>query len=456
MRALPASLLLALAACPFALRAQSPYSGPWERLPDAEGGYVVQASDGAWFFSSDADYRRLARSADGVAFAPVPVPLDAGVYVTLVEPGLLLAAFGYDPLDGPASEGGPTNGHLGIGVSRDGGGTWALSEPVPELFEDELLLFFESDRTTGQLYFFTSLAAYRSDDGGSTWSPITQDLPPPTPGPAVSYIPYDAVIDGGVGLLASTVGTYRTEDAGVTWSNYSEGISAISPIPFVWTVELAADGTAYVGAATLGFYAGAWRRASGGDAWGRLDLPAPDGPYDAVLAVSDLLAAEGQLFLTGDAMSSYRHGIVYRSLDGGGSWEPLSGGLPTNAGAFASGLWRVGDTLFATVIGEGPDGVVRTAVYRRPLGESVGAGPPPDADQEALRVFPNPARTHVDVAAPRPGAERSSAVEVVDVLGRVVARLEGAQRERIDVGAWPPGRYIARSGGQTVAFTVVR
>lgn len=92
-------------------------------------------------------------------------------------------------------------------------------------------------------------------------------------------------------------------------------------------------------------------------------------------------------------------------------------------------------------------------------GETFGvvvAGEDGPAAERTLRAYPTPARTRVTVEA---GA--ASAVEVSDALGRRVATGDAApgQPLLLDVSAWPPGVYLARTVGgplQTVRIVVAR
>lgn len=99
-----------------------------------------------------------------------------------------------------------------------------------------------------------------------------------------------------------------------------------------------------------------------------------------------------------------------------------------------------------------------TLVAATIAGETFGvvAGEDGPAAERTLWAYPTPARARVTVEA-----GTASAVEVSDALGRRVATGDAApgQPLLLDVSAWPPGVYLARTVGgplQTVRIVVAR
>ena len=92
-------------------------------------------------------------------------------------------------------------------------------------------------------------------------------------------------------------------------------------------------------------------------------------------------------------------------------------------------------------------------------GQSIGVGTPtepaPAAQAFVVSVYPNPAHDRVTVEAPG-----RIDVEVLDALGRRVARATGLDRAEIDVSALARGVYTARvtapAGASSRVFSVVR
>lgn len=95
---------------------------------------------------------------------------------------------------------------------------------------------------------------------------------------------------------------------------------------------------------------------------------------------------------------------------------------------------------------------LHTLQYAVVRGETFGVSPvedeaePENSAPPLLRIYPVPARTSVTVEV-----GEAATVEVVDALGRRVASGEAALGRplRLDVAAWPPGVYVARTAGES-------
>jgi photosystem II stability/assembly factor-like uncharacterized protein len=191
---------------------------------------------------------------------------------------------------------------------------------------------------------------FRSVDGGETWVPITDDLPVVTIG-AVALDPGDPdVIYVGTGEANASsfswfgMGVYKSEDAGATWeyigledTRYIARI-VVDPIDTrrLW---VAGTGTLFGTNPERGIY----RSLDGGDSW-ELVLAVTDSTSGTDVAIDP--ARPDTVFA---AMWERVRGLnyrrsggpssgVYRSTDGGDSWVALGGGLPSGTGVGRIGL----------------------------------------------------------------------------------------------------------------------
>lgn len=156
---------------------------------------------------------------------------------------------------------------------------------------------------------------YRSDDGGATWAAAAEGLPtdlPPFAGVNdLLLLPGDAPA-----LLAGLTGrgVWRSDDGGATWTDFSDG--GIRPTDTVLTL-LAAPGpdpTLYA-LTTDGFHlrAAKWVHSMDG-------LPAP-----GEVVYNDLALDPTQPAVLYAATNPRG---LFRSGDGGRSWQPANGNLP--------------------------------------------------------------------------------------------------------------------------------
>jgi len=167
-------------------------------------------------------------------------------------------------------------------------------------------------------------------------------------------------------------GVWKTENAGTTWtpifddqSSYSIGSVAIDPRnpSTVWV------GTGEnVGGRHVGFGDGIYRSDDGGRSWAKMGLEASEHLSTIVIHPEDSdvvwVAAQGPLWSSGGDRG------VYRTTDGGETWEQVLGGDewtgatdlvmdPRNPDRLYAALWQRHRTV-AAYVGGGPG----TAIYR--------------------------------------------------------------------------------------------
>ncbi len=189
----------------------------------------------------------------------------------------------------------------------------------------------------GRLFVAISAAGvFRSDDGGATWRPINRGLRAQhtaEPQPEAGYCVHGLALHParpGVLFLQKHPGVYRSDDAGEHWRNISEGLPSSFGFPIV--VHAHEPDTVYVvpmkdderhfpidGALKV------WRTRDGGASWEPLSAGLPDRHfYGNVLRGA--MAVD-----TADPCGLYlgtTTGELYASRDGGDSWEPLMWHLP--------------------------------------------------------------------------------------------------------------------------------
>jgi len=225
---------------------------------------------------------------------------------------------------------------IGIGLSTDGGERW---EPTFGLTNGEIARFTFHPERPDEVWVGTMGGPFVSLDGGRHWQARRAGLPAPL---AVGYsAPVEEVLidpTDGDHLLAfggshrewdapGTTGwgtVWVSRDGGTTWAALATVAGGANLVDATWL----ADGTVLV--AALG--QGVQRSTDGGRTW----TPSAEGlPHRAVRALAAhptnpavVWAALGAVEDPGGA----RQGGVWRSSDGGRSWQPSSNGLDLSPG----------------------------------------------------------------------------------------------------------------------------
>ena len=176
-------------------------------------------------------------------------------------------------------------------------------------------------------------------DPSPTWTPIT-DKPQIL---SIAIHEHDLIVFPGNSniVLAAAAGPgggiLRSDDAGNTWSFLANSRFDLSEFgALVADPNVANAQTLYVavkgGSANFGSASGLYKSADGGATW----APSGFGVFSGF--VSDLLALQenGQtiLYAADTVHGQANSGAVYRSADGGGSWQPTN--FPTNTNGYQS------------------------------------------------------------------------------------------------------------------------
>jgi photosystem II stability/assembly factor-like uncharacterized protein len=241
-----------------------------------------------------------------------------------------------------------------VQCSRDGGRTWRRSRQV-SLPEDSGLIVNATWRVQpgrpaepGTLYLGGDPAFLaRSDDGGETWEANRGILEHPTRNRWIAsrggFVLHSVQLDPDdaqcMYVALSGGGTFRTDDGGATWSPKNRDVEIDllgDPYPDVGQcihkLLLHPPRPERLWAQT---HCGVYRSDDRGDSWERLDrngLPGPFG-YTLMLDPSDPDVA-AVIPEKGDEYHYTVDGLgVYRTADGGQTWERMLDGLPRAAWA---------------------------------------------------------------------------------------------------------------------------
>jgi photosystem II stability/assembly factor-like uncharacterized protein len=166
--------------------------------------------------------------------------------------------------------------------------------------------------------------AYRTDDGGSTWSPV----------PGLGGI-YDIVVDPQRPTFMYAVGgaVYVSRDGGVTWEPRTADIAAK-----VITLDPANGRRLYVGTNHWPTRGTILRSENWGSTWSDIGVSLPMGNNDGVSDIVVDPSDSGTVFVSTFDYESGGTG-VYRTQDSGGTWQWL--GWPGEEGVVPGRIWQV-------------------------------------------------------------------------------------------------------------------
>lgn len=217
--------------------------------------------------------------------------------------------------------------------SSDAGGSWVKSN-VP----NQSLVFDPQDPNT--IYTFSQAAGVsKSTDGGKSWNAANTGLP------ATGYYPPEVlafVIDpvNSSTLYAGTwQGIFKSSDGAASWNSANSGIPVLNApgqsLPYsvpCLAIDPRNPNTLYavengfaIAPDTVLVAGGLFKSADGGGSWNSLNLGLP--PNSSI----DAVAVNPQNPSTLYVGSVYG---IFKSTDGGSDWTPVNSGLP----AFANGL----------------------------------------------------------------------------------------------------------------------
>lgn len=204
----------------------------------------------------------------------------------------------------------PNSANVGkLAVSTNGGQTWAVNNQL-SVGSSAIFRIYVSPVNSQLIYAVTDFAAYKTIDGGATWTRLTtialtfiQDF---AVNPSNSSILYIAQANSGGGI-------HRSIDGGATWSRMSNGISGAYAV----FVEINPQQPATVYARTQD---GVFKTTNNGDSWAAMTVPQIAGTFTA-----DPFSAT-TLYMAGALDNNSVPGI-FRSTDGGASWQFFNQGF---------------------------------------------------------------------------------------------------------------------------------
>jgi photosystem II stability/assembly factor-like uncharacterized protein len=183
--------------------------------------------------------------------------------------------------------------------------TWTLLSPLPEALDAPVFALAVSPTDNQLLLAGTqSGTIYRSHDGGKSWAPVRRD-----PGRAVLSIAFSPAKPGLVLAGTRGAGVLRSADSGQTWS-VQPGLERSVGRAFGFAKSFTAVGTEQ-GVLTVKDPGPAISAA----------LPSVSVTALAISAIND----PSKLLAGGDATRGSEPLPLYNSLDGGQTWNPVSG-----------------------------------------------------------------------------------------------------------------------------------
>jgi len=296
---------------------------------------LVGTMKGAFVFAANASRKRWSRG---------------GPYF----PGRTVYAMAYDGRAGRQRLwAGPWSMHWGAVLcsSDDFGRTWAEPEAANVKFPEDtgvsLMNVWQikpgpAERPDTLWAGVEPASLFESSDAGKTWSlvrglfdhPHRPRWQPGGGGMCLHTIVPDAADPKRMFIAVSTAGVYRTDDGGRTWTAKTKGVRA-DFLPeknpeFGQCVHKIAQSAKRPERLYLQNHGGLYRSDDGGDSWQDIKNNAPSDfgfpivahPHDSEVAY--IVPLEADMFR---AVPEGRM-RVFRTRDGGKSWEPLSKGLP--------------------------------------------------------------------------------------------------------------------------------
>jgi photosystem II stability/assembly factor-like uncharacterized protein len=202
----------------------------------------------------------------------------------------------------------------GIVRSLDAGRTWVGTNAAVNFAIVRALVANGSTIVAGG-----ESGAFRSTDGGATFAPLAAGSGLPSGGG--SYV-YALEHIGNTFFAATTAsGVYKSTD-GASWTPANVGLP-----PGLAAYSLVADGnTLYLGSSNT-----VYRSMDAGGSWSLAGAPTAAQPY----TVYTLLVSSGTLFAGLYGFGGTATNGLFKSTDGGTTWQPAQSGLPSNAPVFA-------------------------------------------------------------------------------------------------------------------------
>ncbi len=215
---------------------------------------------------------------------------------------------------------GPKSLFLPLGINKlyrstDGGQNWAVANTgLPANVQVDVM-----SRNGDQMYAWVSnfsgsgVGLCRSVNNGDTWTLVTSTIN------SLFYpIPWSFAWNGSTMLAGTSSGLFRSTNSGANWTQ-AANTNLVGSIAQGMQIVFH-NGVLYAG--TPGLFGGTgyfMKSTNNGDSWSQLTNTLPTDQQRALQA----FASVGNTFYAGLGVFG-----VYRTRDGGGTWEPRNGGFP--------------------------------------------------------------------------------------------------------------------------------
>lgn len=270
-------------------------------------------------------------SAPEAALAPQGTPLPSGIEAPIIEAPSIVNIEMLDEVFGWALT------EEKVIRTNDGGVTWYDVTP-PGLTESGYLVFANFLDVNHAWVQFPDMnrypnggTLYHTQDGGLTWDQFDT----PFSGGSLHFVDENngwMMADLGVGAGSMAVSVFKTSDGGAGWERVFsndpniEGAGDSLPLGGIKNFVLPLDETtAWVGGV---IYAPGeiylYRSSDGGKTWANVRVPLPEGSSESelsVIAIEFITSLDGLLAIR--KMSESPEFLVYRTVDGGDTWEAL-------------------------------------------------------------------------------------------------------------------------------------
>jgi hypothetical protein len=258
---------------------------------------------------------------------------DGGATWAFINQGLVdfqnITALAIDPTNDATLYAGTQQGV--VNKSTDGGQTWSNSSGGLTGGGISALVIDPNTPTT--IYAATSVGVFKSTDGGNSWtaSPDSGLVVPAGQSNAGQALTVTSLVIDPTNPQTlygdNAFGVYKSTDGGNTWTFSAASPASVTAI----SLAKATPTTLYVGTQTSGVF----KSADGGSTWDSVSAGLPSQTVSGGTAFGNVRALvvdptnANTVYIAMDNLSSaHAGGGVFKSTDGGNTWQAINTGLP--------------------------------------------------------------------------------------------------------------------------------